>query len=107
MRGFTLVEVVVAAVVLQVGLLAALSTLWLASSYLREAVETDRTVRVLAWVIDSLPPQGAPDSVDAGGVRVQWSPAAGGRSFHAYANEVSIVVPPADSVELRFQARAP
>lgn len=53
-RGFTLVEVVVALLVLQVGLLGGLAILTMASRTLRRAVTVEVAVAALEGVADSL-----------------------------------------------------
>ncbi len=79
-RGFTLVEVVVALVVLQVAVLATGSTLLLASRTLRGAVERERSVAALAWVHDSLSVARAVGAGRAlvGRTVVEWRVAGGG-----------------------------
>jgi prepilin-type N-terminal cleavage/methylation domain-containing protein len=52
--GFTLVEVLVAVVVLEVGLLGVVGTLWLAALTLARAERTERGVAEVEFVYDSL-----------------------------------------------------
>ena len=53
-RGFTLVEVLVALVVAEVGVLGVAGTLWLAASTLARAERTERGVTELERLYDSL-----------------------------------------------------
>jgi prepilin-type N-terminal cleavage/methylation domain-containing protein len=53
-RGFTLVEILIAMVVLEVGLLAVCGTLWLAARTLTRAEALERAVAALEGVYDSL-----------------------------------------------------
>jgi prepilin-type N-terminal cleavage/methylation domain-containing protein len=61
-RGFTLVEVLVALAVLEVGLLGVVGTLWLAASTLARAERTERGVAELERIHDSLQAGGAHDA---------------------------------------------
>lgn len=73
--GFTLVEVLVAIVVLEVGLLGVVGTLVLAAGNMRRAVSLERAVTEVERVYDSL--TGAPSSgsgvVSVPGGRLRWS----------------------------------
>lgn len=60
--GFTLVEVLVALVILEVGLLGVVGTLWLAASTLARAERIERGVAELERLHDSLALAGAPTS---------------------------------------------
>ncbi|MEM7417445.1 MAG: hypothetical protein AAF389_18280 [Gemmatimonadota bacterium] len=98
----TLVEVVVAAVVLQIGLMAALSTLVVASRVLREAEEAERAVNVAAWLVDSLA-SGADTlggTVSHPGLTARW-PAGPGPDIVIETLSTRLVIPGADSVRLR------
>lgn len=64
-RGFTLVEVIVALVILEVGIVGAAGTMVLASRALAEAEHLERAVSALEGVVDSL---GA-DGVGGAGAR--------------------------------------
>lgn len=72
--GFTLVEILVAVVILEVGLLGVVGTLWLASRTVTRAELLERGVEVMEGVYDSL--AGEPTasdgtkSVDLG--QVEW-----------------------------------
>lgn len=74
-RGFTLLEVVVALVVLELAVVGAAGTLALASSTLARADDLERAVAVADGVLDSLQRVEGPgtglESYGAGGVR--WS----------------------------------
>lgn len=96
----TLVEVVVAAVLLQIGLAAALSTLVVASRVLREAEETDRAVAVATWLLDSLSVAASDaDSFSLPGLTARWP---SGRDADLLVETLSthVVIPGADSVRL-------
>lgn len=67
--GFTLVEVLVALVVIQVGVLGLAGTLLLAGRTLRDAGRIERQAADLAWVHDSL---SAEWSAGAGETRRPW-----------------------------------
>ena len=73
-RGFTLVEVLVALVVLEVGLLGVVGTLVLAASTLTDAQELERAVTIMEAVYDSVARERAPGSGDApvGAGTVRW-----------------------------------
>lgn len=58
--GFTLVEILVALVVLEVGLLGVVGTLWLAERTLTGAEILERGVGVMEGVYDSLSSEAAP-----------------------------------------------
>ena len=58
--GFTLVEILVALVVLEVGLLGVVGTLWLAARTLTRAEILERGVGVMEGVYDSLSSETAP-----------------------------------------------
>jgi prepilin-type N-terminal cleavage/methylation domain-containing protein len=79
-KGFTLVEVLMAIVVLEVGLLGVVGTLVLASHNMRDAVSLERAVSEAERLYDSL--TGAPSSgsglssVPNG--RLRWSVSEGG-----------------------------
>lgn len=73
--GMTLVEVLVGLVVLQLGLLAAISLSTLAARFAQRAARTEHLVTVLAGVADSLSTLDSPGSGRArhAGVDVVWS----------------------------------
>lgn len=84
--GFTLVEILVALVILEVGLLGVVGTLWLAAATLARAERTERGVAELERVHDSLALEEAPASgelttssgtarwrVVDGALRMDWS----------------------------------
>lgn len=84
--GFTLVEVLVALVVLEVGLLGVVGTLWLAAVTLARAERTERGVAQLERLYDSLAVVTAPASgalvtssgtarwwLSGGDVLLEWS----------------------------------
>jgi prepilin-type N-terminal cleavage/methylation domain-containing protein len=78
-RGFTLIEVVVALVLLEIGILGVMGTLLLAGRTLTEAERTTRAAAAAAWVADSLDTHGfAGPGVDSfpGGF-VRWEVAEG------------------------------
>ena len=79
-RGFTLVEVVVALIVLQVGILTSLGVLVLATRTMARAQVLERVAWRVSAVRDSLAAVdgvvAGQDSVDA--VRVSWTPTATG-----------------------------
>ena len=79
-RGFTLVEVLVAIVVLEVGLLGVVGTLVLAAENMRRAVSLERAVAEAERVYDSLagdPSTGSGEGSVPGG-RLRWSVSADG-----------------------------
>ncbi|HSW31859.1 MAG TPA: prepilin-type N-terminal cleavage/methylation domain-containing protein [Longimicrobiales bacterium] len=78
-RGFTLVEVLVALVVFEVGLLGVVGTLWLAAATLARAERTERGVAQLERLYDSLASVAAPASgtLVAPSGTVRWRPAGG------------------------------
>jgi len=74
-RGYTLLEVIVALVLLEVGILGAIGTMVLASRALVQAEHLERAVSVLEGVVDSLQVDGAGGAgmrPFAGG-EVRWS----------------------------------
>lgn len=79
--GFTLVEVVVALFVLELGVLGVLGTLVLASETLGRAERLDRAASRAEAVVDSLSAGSAPDTVSQtlADVRVSWTVDGGGR----------------------------
>ncbi|NJD18674.1 MAG: prepilin-type N-terminal cleavage/methylation domain-containing protein [Gemmatimonadetes bacterium] len=79
-RGFTLVEVMVALVVLEVGLLGVLGTLWLATSTLARAERVERGVAEVERVWDSLAAAGDAGSgmLETPAGRVRWWPRGSG-----------------------------
>jgi prepilin-type N-terminal cleavage/methylation domain-containing protein len=79
-RGFSLVEVVVALVILQVGVLATMTLTVTALDTLRVAEEVERAVTAIRLVADSLERESAAGTgtVMRGPVTVRWRPAAGG-----------------------------
>jgi type II secretory pathway pseudopilin PulG len=80
-RGFTLLEVVVALLLMEVAVLAAVGTLALASRTLARAEHLERAVAAAGGVLDSL--AGADSLVSAadsfGGARLEWLVDAAGR----------------------------
>ena len=75
-RGFILVEVLVALVVFEVGLLGVVGTLWLAAATLARAERTERGVTELERLYDSLAGVEAPASgalVTPSGTARWWS----------------------------------
>jgi len=98
--GFTLVEVLVALVILEVGMLGVVGTLWLAAVTMSRAERTERGVAEVEKVYDSLvatelPASGAREG--AGGT-LRWEVA--GRAIRVeYATE-------ADSALVRLEGRA-
>jgi Tfp pilus assembly protein PilV len=102
--GFTLVEVVVATVVLELGILAALSLVTLAIRATQRAVRTEHLITVLADVADSL---AMLDSVPPGrvlrqGVEVRWTGEGAGTVLESSwfgADTVRLVVAPAGAVD--------
>lgn len=80
--GFTLVEVLVALVVLEVGLMGVVGTLLLAAGTLTEARRTDAAAVALERVFDSLSTvgiAGGSGRVDLGGAEVLWTATGAGR----------------------------
>ena len=73
--GFTLVEVVVALLVLQLGVLAALATLVHASQVSRRAETLERATTRVESVLDSLAAGATPDTVDVASdlFRLRWT----------------------------------
>lgn len=78
--GFTLVEVLVALVILQVGLLGVAGQIGVAHNMLDRAVRLEWAVAVAESVADSLSRFGysGPGSVDLAAGRVGWEPWSGG-----------------------------
>lgn len=74
-RGFTLVEVVVALLVLEVGVLGALATMVVAAQTLRRAHRLDRATGRVEAVLDSLRGGASPDSASVlvDDVRIRWT----------------------------------
>ena len=85
-RGFTLVEVLVALVVVEVGLLGVVGTLYVAATTLARAERTERGVAQLERLYDSLAAVQAPASgaleapsgtarwwINGGDLRMEWS----------------------------------
>ena len=75
-QGFTLIEVVVASVLLQVGLLGVLGTLVRATEIRSEAEVLERAIGVAESALESLlavDTLGASGSFDRGGVTAVWS----------------------------------
>jgi prepilin-type N-terminal cleavage/methylation domain-containing protein len=100
-RGFTLVEMLVAMVVLEVGLLGVVGTLVLAADNLRRAATLERAVTEVGRLYDSLAAVSVPGTGVRGaqGARVRWSLAAdGGLRLEALAA--------GDSAILTVQGRA-
>ena len=91
-RGFTLVEVLVALVILDITMLAATSTLVAASRMSRASIERERAVAALAWVYDSLVAES--EGGQSGG------PGAGEGSVWVGRNRVDWVLSPAGSLLL-------
>ena len=79
--GFTLVEVVVALLVLQLGVLAALATLVHASQVSRRAETLERATTRVESVLDSLAAGATPDTVDVALdlFRLRWTVDGAGR----------------------------
>jgi prepilin-type N-terminal cleavage/methylation domain-containing protein len=99
--GFTLVEVLVALVILEVGLLGVVGTLWLAASTLARAERTERGVAELERIHDSLRAVDAPGpgAVETAAGTARWR--LGGGDLHL---EWSAG---ADSALVRLDARLP
>lgn len=78
--GFTLVEVLVALVILQVGLLGVAGQIGVAHQTLDRAIRLEWAVAVAESVADSLSRFGysAPGSIDLAAGRVSWEPWSGG-----------------------------
>lgn len=93
-RGFTLVEVVVALVVVQVGVLAALSTTFVAARTLRHATELERAVHVVEWLTDSLPSAPGADSLVGPGFRARWAHGSGGTTITVTSGSIRVRVAP-------------
>lgn len=74
MRGFTLVEVVVAIVIFEIGVFGVLGTLVIASRTMARAEALERAVVTVERVADSLSVHGAGESgaVEFAGGQVQW-----------------------------------
>ncbi|MCG6954802.1 MAG: prepilin-type N-terminal cleavage/methylation domain-containing protein [Gemmatimonadetes bacterium] len=74
-KGFTLVEVIVAIVVLEVGLLGVVGTLVLAAGNMRRAVSLERAVTEVELVYDSLTsaPSSGSGTASVPGGRLRWS----------------------------------
>jgi len=79
-RGFTLLEVLVAAVLLGVGLAAAAGTFRVAATSLARAARLERALLATEAVVDSLAHEGAVGSGERGegGFRIGWTEAGGG-----------------------------
>lgn len=79
-EGFTLVEVVVALLVLEVGVLGALATMVVAAETLRKAHRLDRATGRVEAVLDSLRGGASPGSASVlvDDVRIRWTVDAGG-----------------------------
>jgi len=90
-RGFTLVEVVVALILLEIGVLAAAGTLVLASREMGRAERIERAVATLEMVADSIAAAGSgADGARAfPGGRVLWSRAGAGSRAHLVAVDAS------------------
>lgn len=80
-HGFTLVEVVVALIVLELGVLGVLGTLALASETLRRAERLERATSRVEALVDSLSAGSPPDTVMEAfaDVRISWTVDDGGR----------------------------
>ena len=91
--GFTLLEVLVALAVLEVGMLAAAGTLLLAARILAEAALVERAAADAAALADSL--LAAPDGVGGEAVRpgytLAWEPRGGGWRIRAVAGDRALV----------------
>lgn len=74
-RGFTLLEVVVAILVLEIGVLAVLGTLTVASRNLTRAARLERAVATTESVLDSLTGTSAPadGALNVPGGHVEWT----------------------------------
>jgi Tfp pilus assembly protein PilV len=74
-RGFTLVEVLVAIIVLEVGLLGVVGTLVLAANNMHRAVSLERAVTEVERVYDSLTraPSSGSGTASVPGGRLRWS----------------------------------
>lgn len=80
-RGFTLIEVVVALLVLEIGVLGTLGTLVVASETLRRAERLERATGHAEAILDSLRRGASPDTVSLSfaDVRIAWTVDAAGR----------------------------
>lgn len=98
MSGFTLVEVVIALIVVQIGVLAALSTMLAAGRILSHAADVERTVAVAMWLTDSLDAAAGSDSIAGVGYTARWGPGSDGRTLIVTSGRTELRVAPAGGV---------
>lgn len=106
-RGFTLVEILVALVVLEVGLLGVVGSLVLAARTLDRAVLLERGVAEVARVHDSLAVSGVaggPGSVATADGIVAWTVDASGRASISFARAAGS---PLVTIDARLPSTAP
>lgn len=75
MRGFTLIEIVIAIVLLEIGMLGVLGTLTIASRTMTRAETLETATITIERVLDSLAVHGMAEAgaVGFGGGRISWS----------------------------------
>lgn len=108
--GFTLVEVVVALLVLEVGVLGALATMVVAAETLRRAQGLERVTGRVEAVLDSLRGGASPDSASVlfDDVRIRWTVDGDGDvEIDATDPEGSLLLRARSTVPLAWGARAP